>query len=108
MRAAVIDIGSNTAKLSVYEHDGASVLTPISERGEALGLLRQLGADGSLSPPTTHAPLSLLKSFLREAGELEADRVEVIATSALRDAANRDVLIERARRELGIHIRVLD
>ena len=108
MRVAIIDIGSNTANLAVYDHDGAGLLTPLAERATPFGLLRQLGSDGTLPSATIAATLALLRGFVRKAANLKVERVEVIATSALRDAPNREALIGRAEREFGVRIRVLD
>lgn len=107
-RAAVIDIGSNTANLAVFGLDGSGGLECIAEHDEPLRLLHALDPDGSLPESAVDEVLEILEDFLREASMLDADAVEVVATSALRDAPNRETLARRIEGRLGLRLQVLE
>lgn len=107
-RAAVVDVGSNTANLAVFQVDDAEGLVRIAEHDEPLRLLRALGPDGALPDAAVAELLHVLHEFLGEAAVFEADTVDVLATSALRDAANRDELVARVEAELGLRLQILD
>jgi len=105
---AVIDIGSLTARLKIFE---------ISSKGkpkelETVRMFTSLGtrsyAAGVIEKEQLDEICDCLKSFDIKCKEYLVTRVFCVATSALRDARNRDVVIEQIRIRTGFRIEVLD
>jgi len=106
---AVIDFGSNSVRLVIFERTsrfGFKIVHESKSRvriGEGayleLGVLQQ--------EPMNRAALalsgfnSIIKSF-------KVRKILAIATSALRDAPNKNIFLNRIKKELGINIKVID
>jgi exopolyphosphatase/guanosine-5'-triphosphate,3'-diphosphate pyrophosphatase len=65
------------------------------------------GRPGVLPPTAIRETTDTVRRFLREARREYRPRVLAVATSAVRDATNRDELLEKLRREAGVSVRVL-
>lgn len=107
-RLAVIDIGSNTAALAVYAVTPEGAVDRLAERSEPLRLIRRIGADGRLPGAVLDRTVEVLGSFASTARDHGAEVVDVVATSAVRDARNSDELARRLRASHGLRMRVLD
>lgn len=102
MKAAV-DIGTNSMRLLVVDEDG----TEIGRWAKVTGLGRGVDAAGRLSEEAisrTVAALSTYGDVIRENG---VTRARAVATSASRDAANRDEFFDRAEAVLGFRPEVI-
>lgn len=107
-RVAVVDIGSNTATLAVFEGGPAGGLDRVLQVGEPLRLIRRLGPDRRFPPAAIDRTVELVRVFQARAREAGADHLEVVCTSAVRDALNQDELMRRLRDEVGVPATVLD
>ncbi len=104
---AVVDIGSNTFTLAVYRGTREGGLDRIAQEGAALKLIRQIAGDGRLPASAIKATVDTIRRFRDRAAALGATTIEVVATSAVRDAANQEELLA-AVRGIGVPIRILD
>ncbi len=108
-RTAVIDIGSNSARLVIFQKTsrfGFHLLAQHKSRvriGEG-AYHRQ----GYLQPVPMERAFETLRAFAGIVREYRVTKTLCVATSALRDAPNRSEFIDRVRQELGIHVRVID
>jgi exopolyphosphatase/guanosine-5'-triphosphate,3'-diphosphate pyrophosphatase len=107
MRLGVLDVGSNTVHLLVVDaHPGAPPVPAYSHKTE-LRLVELLDDDGRI----TAAGAQRLGAFVVEALEVAEDKgVESLlafATSALRDAANGDDVLQEVRDQTGVDLHVL-
>lgn len=107
MRAAAIDVGTNTVRLLVGEPDGAGGYRPVFAAQEITRLGQGLLPDRLLQPEPIQRTLAVLESFRRLADSHGATRSAVVGTSALREASNRQEFLHRARRETGLDVRVI-
>jgi len=82
---AVIDIGSNSVRLVVYEGLSRS-LTPIFNEKVLAGLGREVKSTGRLDADGVQAALGALARFRALCGVMRVDSVHVIATAAVREA----------------------
>jgi exopolyphosphatase/guanosine-5'-triphosphate,3'-diphosphate pyrophosphatase len=102
----VVDIGSNSVRLIVYETPGRSP-TPIFNEKILCGLGRSLASTGSLDPKSVERALRALRRFRALIDQLGVKRVEAIATAAAREAVNGPEFIADAEHILEREITVL-
>lgn len=105
---AVIDIGSNSGRVMVYERDDAGHLRLLAASRASLGLVRDVDERGAFSESTMAGAMEALRDFKEVATGAGAGRIRAVATAATRDATNGGVFIQRVRRELGIAIDLID
>jgi exopolyphosphatase/guanosine-5'-triphosphate,3'-diphosphate pyrophosphatase len=105
---AVIDIGSNSARLVIYHRENGGQLRILGSSRAALRLVRDVDRDRRLSPESMEATLKALADFHAMILAYGARRTVVVATAAVRDAGNAMELIERARTETGLRIELID
>ena len=104
---ASLDIGTNSTLFLLAEKQSDGRISPIHHDVRTNDLGRGLGSDGNLTPETIELNLRLLRDFRDAAQQAGAAEIRIAATEALRRAGNAEVLIGRADRELGLHIRVI-
>ena len=105
---AVIDIGSNSGRVVVYQVDRAGHLRILASARAPLRLVRDAGTDHVLGEPAIERTLNALEDFLAVASGSGARRTLAVATSAVRDAVDGPRLISRARRELRLTLETID
>lgn len=103
---AVIDIGSNSVRLVVYEGLTRSP-TPIFNEKVLAGLGREVQSKGLLAPEAVTIAMASLKRFRALCDTLKVDRVLGIATAACRDARNGPAFTREAERVCRTRIDVL-
>jgi len=103
---AVIDIGSNSVRLVVYEKMARSLITIFNEK-TLCGLGREVQTTGLLAPDAVAKALTSLKRFRALCRVMKVGRVYAIATAACRDATNGPDFIARAERICGVGIDIL-
>jgi exopolyphosphatase / guanosine-5'-triphosphate,3'-diphosphate pyrophosphatase len=106
-RVAVIDIGSNSTRLLVAEVDGGRV-TPIERRSTVTRLGRGVDLTGRLANEAVEAACAAVDPYVATLQELGAERVDAIATSAVRDAENGGAFVAELRERFALSARVLD
>jgi exopolyphosphatase/guanosine-5'-triphosphate,3'-diphosphate pyrophosphatase len=102
----VIDIGSNSVRLVVYEGAVRSP-TPIFNEKVLCGLGREVGSTGHLGGESVERALAALTRFRAIARVLAVKNLWAIATAACRDAEDGADFIARGERALGTKIQVL-
>lgn len=107
--AAVIDMGSNSWRLVLYAYRPQSSWRRIGELSEPVRIAAGLSRSGALAPAAIARGLEALEMFARAcAGRcIAAEDVDVVATSAIRDASNGADLLAPARERTGFAIEVL-
>lgn len=105
---AVIDIGSLTARLKIFEIGSNGKPKTI----ETVRRFTMIGAksysSGNIDAEQLNAVCECLKMFDIKCKEYRVSRVFCVATSAFREAGNRDVVIEQIKIRTGFRIEVLD
>lgn len=105
---AAIDIGTNTLRLLVAEAVGADRYTVLHEE-QTIGRLGEgLLPSRRLQEAAMRRSLMILRGFAETVRRFSPRRVAAIATSAVREAGNREEFVEAVRRECGLSIRVID
>nr|HMN55569.1 Ppx/GppA family phosphatase [Sphingopyxis sp.] len=104
-RSAVIDIGSNSVRIVVYEGPARAPAVIFNEK-VAAGLGRGLAIDGRIAPEDATRGLVALRRYALLARHMGVTDLQCVATAAVRDAANGPAFIAAAE-EAGLAIRLL-
>lgn len=106
-RRAVVDLGSNSVRLVVFEGSSRNPV-PIFNEKAVLRLGRGLQATGRLNEDGTAQALTVMNRYAAIARAMQADPFEVLATAAVRDAQNGPDFIRQLQARLpGVPITVL-
>jgi exopolyphosphatase / guanosine-5'-triphosphate,3'-diphosphate pyrophosphatase len=105
-RIAVIDIGSNSIRIVAYDGVKRAPLPILNEKVQcALG--KGLSRTGRLNPDGVMSALANLQRFRRLAEGLGIERVEVLATAAVREASDGEDFIRQVERVAGFKVQVV-
>ena len=105
-RRAVIDVGSNSVRLVVFEGLARAPLPVFNER-VLCGIGRDLAETGALHEDGVDLALSTIGRFVAISREIGAGVPEAVATAAVREAVNGREFVARARDACGLEVRVL-
>lgn len=94
MRLAAIDIGTISARLLVADVESGRV-REVLRRGEVVHLGEALAATGSIGGDAIERAVDALRSFVGDTQRLGAERIVAVATSASRDASDREEFLSR-------------
>ena len=107
MRLGVLDVGSNTVHLLVVEaHPGARPI-PTASHKSVLRLMRYLEPDGAISAEGVAAILTAVGGAASAAREAGIEELLAFATSAIREAANGEAVLDLVERDTGVRLQVL-
>lgn len=111
LKFAAIDIGSNAVRLllsQVYDDNGEEAFKKI----ELIRVPLRLGEDsflnGKISPDKVEKLISTMKAFRHLMDVYDAIDYRACATSAMRDAANKNEIMQRVKKEANINLEVID
>lgn len=107
-RIAAIDIGSNSVRQIVADVSADGTIQVVDEMKAAPRLASGLVDTGALQDEAITRAVEAIGRMATLARQLGAERVEAVATSAVRDAGNGDEFLQRVHRETGLFVRVLD
>ena len=105
-RVAVLDIGSNSTRLLVADVDAGRV-AEVERQSRVTRLGRGVDLSGQLSGEAIEAACTAIADYMGICRDLGAERIESIATSAVRDAANGEAFVAELRERFMLSARVL-
>lgn len=103
---AAVDLGSNSFRLSIGQHDGETIRILKSQR-EPIRLAAGLDANGNLTQDAMQRALMCLKNFRILLAAYELDAVRVVATAVLRAARNSSTFLPQAEQAIGYPIEII-
>lgn len=103
---AVIDIGSNSARMTVYDFTG-EMPAEIQNIRQYVRLSENMQADNMLKAAAINRTVDALVKMKEVANESGADSIYCVATEAVRRAENADVFLSAVKEKTGIDIKVL-
>jgi exopolyphosphatase/guanosine-5'-triphosphate,3'-diphosphate pyrophosphatase len=106
-RIACVDTGSNGIRFQAAEITGPLAYDVLEYERVPIRLGHQVFLDGRLALDTIDATVKAFVDFRSRLDRLEIQNFRAIATSAVREAHNRDLLVDRIRRESDIHLEVI-
>src|SRR5688572_9026363 len=107
LRVAAIDVGSNSIHMVVAQVDSSGGISILWRVREMVGLGRISFPSKRLTKLAMDRATMTLRRFMVEAQRWHCEDVVAVATSAVREAENGGEFIERARAQLGVHVRVV-
>jgi len=106
-RVAVVDIGSNSTRLLIADVVGQKV-AEVERQSRVTRLGRGVDLAGQLSAEAIEAACEAIADYVAICREVGVERIESIATSAVRDAANGEAFVAELRERFALSARVLD
>ncbi|MFB5191835.1 Ppx/GppA phosphatase family protein [Alicyclobacillus fastidiosus] len=107
MRVGIIDLGSNSARLAVYEINGNGGYRPCCRMKKNIQLAQYIDGQGNISSSGIHQAVVSVQAF-KNAGELyHVEHWAAAGTAAIRLAKNRTEVMRVLEQETGICFRVL-
>jgi len=103
---AVLDIGSNSVRLVVYERHARALTTLYNEKSPA-ALGRGVASSGRLAEENMRKALTAIQRFALVTKLMKVGATHILATSAVRDAKNRDEFVAAVEAIMGAEVRVL-
>ncbi|WP_280492629.1 Ppx/GppA phosphatase family protein [Nocardia asiatica] len=100
-RVAAVDCGTNSIRLLIADVLGDGRLADVHREMRIVRLGQGVDATGSLAPEAIERTRAALADYTASMREADVGRVRMVATSATRDAANREDFFAMARAELG-------
>ncbi|MDF1503263.1 Ppx/GppA phosphatase family protein [Roseisolibacter sp. H3M3-2] len=107
LRIAAIDIGSNSIRQILADVSPDGTIQVVDEMKAMPRLGKGVDRSGALAVDSMADALSALARMATLARQMGADRIEAVATSAVRDAANGGAFLDRVREETGLRVRLL-
>lgn len=110
-RVAAIDCGTNSIRLLVADaepaHDGGTHLSDVVRLMEVVRLGQGVDRTGEFAPEALQRTLEATERYATLCDEHHVEAVRFVATSATRDARNRDAFIVGVRERLGVEPEVI-
>ncbi len=107
IRIAAIDVGSNSVRQIIADVSPTGQIRVIDEMKAMPRLGEGLERTGALGQTALDAAIAAIQRMVTLARQLGAVRIEIVATSAVRDAANANEFTGRVQQATGIETRVL-
>jgi exopolyphosphatase / guanosine-5'-triphosphate,3'-diphosphate pyrophosphatase len=107
-RVAGIDCGTNSIRLLVADVDlEAGTLTDLDRRMEVVRLGQGVDRTGRIAPEALERTLDASRRYAQRCEELGVERIRFVATSASRDAENRQDFVDGVLEALGVEPEVI-
>lgn len=107
LKTAVIDIGSNTIRLVIYDYEVNKGMKEVENIKTVARLRNYLNADNEMKEEGIGLLVSTLKGFKEIIHHHKITDLKIAATAAIRQAANRNKIIERVRKETNFELTIL-
>jgi exopolyphosphatase/guanosine-5'-triphosphate,3'-diphosphate pyrophosphatase len=107
LRLAAIDVGSNSVHMIIAQVDADGGVTTLWRMKEMIGLGRISFPSRRLTKDVMDRAMAGLARFKQAAQLRQVEKIVAVATSAIREAENGGDFLARAKRELGLYVRVV-
>jgi exopolyphosphatase / guanosine-5'-triphosphate,3'-diphosphate pyrophosphatase len=105
---AVLDMGASAIRLVISEFGADRTIRTIDEASRGVLLGRDTFSTGAIRSRTIDNALVALMGFRQILDRYQVSRVRAVATSAVREARNVDLFLDRIQRRTGIAFEVID
>lgn len=106
-RIAIIDIGSNSARLVISHIYKNGAFNMVYSQKEALRLAQKVDANNMLTEEAFQDMLTTMKSFAQMCALYHVDKTIGVATAAIRNSNNGKELVDRIAKETGLTLHII-
>ncbi|HYN16574.1 MAG TPA: exopolyphosphatase, partial [Actinomycetes bacterium] len=106
-RLAALDVGTNSTRLLVADVEGGAVVAEHAREMVITRLGKGVDRSGRFDPAALARTLEVLAGYAETCRRLGVERRRLVATSATRDAADRQSFLDGVRDLLGVEAEVL-
>jgi exopolyphosphatase/guanosine-5'-triphosphate,3'-diphosphate pyrophosphatase len=106
-RIGVIDLGSNSLRLVVFERLGGALFQLLNEK-VMCGLARGIAASGRLNREGVALALANMRRFMALAQAIGVEHLAILATAAVRDASDGEAFADEVARQCGAPVTIID
>ena len=106
-RIAIIDVGSNSARLVITQIYKSGAYNMVYNQKEALRLSQKVDINGMLTEEAFTGTLECMHSFAAMCKIFNVDKIVAVATAAMRNAKNGKELTALVEKETEIHLHIL-
>jgi exopolyphosphatase/guanosine-5'-triphosphate,3'-diphosphate pyrophosphatase len=106
-RIGIIDIGSNSIRLVVYERTSAGANRVIDGSKRSARLSERIDDNGSLPDKAVDELVDMINHFRLICAHHRTGHIRAVATAAIRNAANRNHILRRVEAETGLPIELI-
>ena len=107
-QTGIIDVGAHAVRMEIFEVDSSGKYS----LWESLTRASRLGTDvfrtGFVSPESVDALAAVMGDYAARLKEYGITEIRAFATSAIREAGNRDLVTDRIRHDSGINLEIMD
>lgn len=107
IRLACVDTGSNGIRFMAVEFTSPARYTTLHSERVPIRLGHQVFLTGRLAPETMDATVEAFQRFQGYLEQFDIEHYRAVATSAVREARNGPLLVERIARETGIRLKAI-
>lgn len=107
LRAAALDVGSNAIRFSAAEFSDVSHVVELDTQRFPIRLGHDAFTSGYFATATLDAAVDAAVRFRQRLDDLGISHYRAVATSAVRESRNGGELVDRIRRESGIHLETI-
>lgn len=108
---AVIDVGATAVRMQVAEISVDGTVRPLESLQRAVHLGKDTFTTGVIQPSTTDECVAILQSFrrtMKEYGVTQPGQIRAVATSAVREAENREAFLDRIYMTTQINVEAIE
>ncbi len=106
-RIAIIDIGSNSARLVISHIYANGAYNMVYNQKESLRLSQKVNNENLLTEEAFESTIETMKSFAYMCKIYHADKTIAVATAAIRNASNGRDLVQKVAEETGIQLHII-
>ena len=106
-KVASIDIGTNTIRMAVWEKDSQGNFQEIHSNRAIVRLGEGMSSEKKLLAHRMEKAIKTLSEFQEECKNIGDVKICAVATSAVREADNKNEFVENVKKEVGLEINVI-
>lgn len=108
MRIASIDIGTNTCNLSIAEYSESNKLEFLYKEKQAISLINTQFKNDIISQDSIQKLTNVLIKYKQTIDDLNTDKIIAVATSGVRNSANKKEVLKSIKDVIGINVIEID
>lgn len=103
-----IDVGSHNLQMSIVQVEPNGKLTQLEDLTQPTNIGRDTFTQGRIQLPTIHHTCEILRGFSNLLKEYHVTKYQAVATSGIREAENREYVLEQIRLKSNIGVKIIN